>query len=505
MDFLSCLVCLCLCFASTWFLIQTLHGRPSRVRLPPGPKPYPLVGNLFELGDKPHISLTKLSQHYGPIISLKLGQVTTVVVSSSTMAKEILRTHDQFLCNRAIPDALRAIGDYSLPWLPVSSRWRNLRKICNSQLFAIKVLDANQANRRAKVQELIASVNDSMVKGTAVNIGEVAFRTSLNLLSRTIFSVDLADTNSSSSTNEMAREFKEIVWGVLEEAGKPNLGDYFPVLKKIDPQGIRRRFTNNYNKMLGFIESVINQRLKSRNEDAYVTSNDMLDTLINISEEKNEEDVNLPLVFEHLFVALFVAGTDTTSTTLEWAMAELLHNPESLSKAQQELDQMIGKGKPIEESDITRLPYLQAIIKETFRLHPPVPLLLPRKADSDIEMEGYIVPNGAQVLVNAWAIGRDPSIWDNPSSFMPERFFGLDNQIDVMGKNFELIPFGGGRRICPGLPLAMRMLHLMLGSLINCFDWKLEDGVVPETMHMEDKFGLTLQMAQPLKAVPKKL
>ena len=190
---------------------------------------------------------------------------------------------------------------------------------------------------------------------------------------------------------------------------------------------------------------------------------------------------------------------------MEWAMAELLHNPESLSKAQEELDQMIGKGKPIEESDITRLPYLQAIIKETFRLHPAVPLLLPRKADSDIEMGGYIVPKGAQVIVNAWAIGRDPSIWDNPSSFMPERFFGLDNQIDVMGNNFAFIPFGGGRRICPGLPLAMRMLHLMLGSLINCFDWKLEDGVVPETMSMEDKFGLTLHMAQPLKAVPKKL
>ncbi|KAM5570110.1 hypothetical protein ABKV19_017229 [Rosa sericea] len=201
-------------------------------------------------------------------------------------------------------------------------------------------------------------------------------------------------------------------------------------------------------------------------------------------------------------MALFTAGTDTTSVTLEWAMAELLHNPESLSKAQDELDSVFGKGKLIEESDITQLPYLQAIIKETFRLHPTVPLLLPRKAESDVEIEGYIVPKNAQVLVNAWAIGRDPGIWDNPNSFMPERFLGLENQIDVMGRNFDLIPFGGGRRICPGLPLAMKMLHLMLGSLINCFNWKLEDGVVSETMNMEDKFGLTLQMAQSLRAVP---
>ncbi|KAL6193131.1 hypothetical protein ACLB2K_034215 [Fragaria x ananassa] len=231
----------------------------------------------------------------------------------------------------------------------------------------------------------------------------------------------------------------------------------------------------------------------------------MLDALIDLSEEGNEEDLKNSKVAEQLFIDLFVAGTETTSVTLEWAMTELLHNPKSLSKAQEELDQTIGKGKSIEESDIARLPYLQAIVKETFRLRPVAPLLLPRKAETDVEIGGYIVPKGAQVLVNIWAIGRDPSIWDNPNSFMPERFLGLENQIDVMGKNFELLPFGGGRRICPGLPLAMRMLHLMLGSLINCFDWKLEDGVVPETMNLEGKFSISLQMAQPLKAVPKEI
>ena len=186
-------------------------------------------------------------------------------------------------------------------------------------------------------------------------------------------------------------------------------------------------------------------------------------------------------------------------------MAELLRNPQVLSKAQAELEQVIGKGKIVEESDIARLPYLQAIIKETFRLHPTAPLLLPRKAESNVEIGGYIVPKGAQVLINAWAIGRDPNTWENPNLFRPERFLELENEIDVVGRSFELIPFGGGRRICPGLPLAIRMLQLMLGSLLNCFDWKLEDGVVPETMNMEEKFGLTLQKAQPLKAVPKKL
>ncbi|KAG6634192.1 hypothetical protein CIPAW_12G102000 [Carya illinoinensis] len=230
----------------------------------------------------------------------------------------------------------------------------------------------------------------------------------------------------------------------------------------------------------------------------YITNNDMLDTLLNISEE-NIEEIDRTKI-QSLFLDLFVAGTDTTSATLEWAMVELLHNPAILSKAKAELEQVIGKGNPVEESNIIRLPYLQAIIKETFWLHPAVPFLPPRKAEADVEINGYIIPKNAQVLVNAWAIGRDPSLWENADSFMPESFFG--SEIDVRGRNFELIPFGGGRRICPGLPLAIRMLHLMLGSLIHAFDWKLEDGFEKEDMNMEDKFGLTLLIAHPVKAIP---
>ncbi|BFG16155.1 hypothetical protein CerSpe_024300 [Prunus speciosa] len=495
MDFLSC-VLLCLMFA--WIIIQALQysfARRIPTNLPPGPKPFPLIGNLLELGNKPHISLTKLSKRYGPIMTLQLGQITTVVVSSSTVAKQVLRTYDQFFCNRTNADALQACSHakHGMPFIPVSAKWRNLRRICNSQLFATKVLDANQANRHLKVQELIADVSESVVKGKAVEVGRAAFITTLNLLSRTVFSVDLEDPKS-----ETAREFKELVWSIMEEVGKPNLADYFPVLKKIDPMGIRRRLTKHLRKMIDLFDSLIFQRLETRKSHDYVTANDMLDTLINMSEEKNE-DMDIPET-HHLFLDLFVAATETTSATLEWAMAELLCNPEKLSKAQEELEQVIGKGKPVEETDIARLPYLQTIIKETFRLHPALPFLLPRKAEADLEICGYFVPKGAQVLVNAWAIGRDPGIWDNPASFIPERFMGLD--MDVTGRSFELIPFGGGRRICPGLPLAMRMLNLMLGSLLNSFDnWKLEDGVVPENMNMEEKFGLTLQMAQPLRAV----
>lgn len=201
---------------------------------------------------------------------------------------------------------------------------------------------------------------------------------------------------------------------------------------------------------------------------------------------------------------LFLAGTDTTSSTLEWAMAELIHSPEKMAKARYELEEVIGKeDRTVEESDISRLPYLQAVIKETLRLHPPVTFLIPHRAIDDVEIQGYVVPKDAQILCNLWAMGQDSNVWSDAQTFRPERF--LDVGIDYKGRDFELIPFGAGRRICPALPLAHRMLHLMLGGLIYRFDWKMEKGMRPEDMDMTDKFGITLQKNLPLMAIPIKV
>ncbi|CAL5411432.1 unnamed protein product [Camellia sinensis] len=497
MDMLNILLGVLLAWTliQAWLLIsRATQSSPNK--LPPGPKPFPIIGNLLHLGDNPHKSLAELAKTYGPIMTIKLGQVITVIISSPTMAKQVLQKQDVAFSNRPLPDFTHAHNHYqvSVAWLPVSTRWRNLRKICNSHIFSTHKLDANHHLRRLKVEQLIANVRECCLAGVAVDIGRATFETSLSLLSNTIFSVDLADSKSNKTA-----EIKEMVCSMMEEAGKLNLADYFPVFKKMDPQGIRRRMAIHYGKMIELFDCMIKQRLELKKVNGYLESNvDMLDTLLSVSEDHGDEINHTGI--KHLLLDLFAAGTDTTSTTLEWAMTEILHNPKILSKARAELEQTIGKGKQVEESDITRLPYLQAIIKETFRLHPPAPLLLPHKVETDVEVCGFTVPKGAQVLVNAWAIGRDPSIWENPNLFMPERFLG--SQVDVRGKDFELIPFGAGRRICPGLPLATRMVHLMLGSLINSFDWKLEDGIAPEDMKMEEKFGFTLKSAQPLHAIP---
>lgn len=196
---------------------------------------------------------------------------------------------------------------------------------------------------------------------------------------------------------------------------------------------------------------------------------------------------------------IFGAGTDTTSSTLEWCMAEVMKNSETMAKAKAELKRVLGQGKTLEEADIYQLPYLRCIVKETLRLHPPLPLLLPRQIHKEAELNGYTIPRNSQVIVNAWAVGRDPVSWTSPLSFEPDRFSG--SEIDVKGQDFELIPFGAGRRICPGLPLVMRMVPIMLGSLLNCFDWELEGGIAPNELDMTEKFGITVEKLYPLRAI----
>ncbi|XP_050238839.1 geraniol 8-hydroxylase-like [Mercurialis annua] len=311
----------------------------------------------------------------------------------------------------------------------------------------------------------------------------------LNLLSNTLFSMDLASYSSSTS-----QELNDVVVAILNDAGRPNLADYFPIFKFLDPHGVRRRMKANFDRLLEIFDGIIDKRMQQSYSSSN-TSGDVLDSLLILA---GERDSGLTIFdIKHMLMDYFIAGTDTSTRTLEWSMAELLHNPEKLAKLKNELKEAEGT---LQESDFSKFPYLQATIKETLRLHPPAPFLIPRKAESEAEICGFKIPKNAQILVNVWAMGRDENIWKNANKFEPERF--LDSKIDVKGKDFELIPFGGGRRICPGLSLAYRMLHLMLASLIHSFDWKLADGVTPKDMNMSEGFGLTLHKTEPLRAVP---
>ncbi|CAI0454692.1 unnamed protein product [Linum tenue] len=499
---LICLLCLFFTITILRFLLPTKPPAAAG-KLPPGPTRLPIIGNIHNLGAKPHRSLADLAKKHGPLMSIKLGRITTIVASSPAVAREILQKHDNVLSHRHTGLAMEVLDlhKFAMPFLPPHSKWRNLRKVCNSYLFTPQKLDSYQELRREKVLELLEDVRQtaSQRPGEAVDVRRAVFMATLNSLSSTILSFNLGDVERS----ETARKFQEDVSGILEEAGKPNLGDYFPVLASMDLQGIQRRMKGHLENVLNLFQWVIDERVrKIKSDEQYVSPNDMLDTLLAIGDDDNREGAAAmdPLSIKHLLFDLFVAGTDTTSSSLEWAMTELLRHPDKLAKAREELDKNIGKGNHLCESDITRLPYLQAIVKETLRLRPVGSLLIPRKASEDVEICGFIVPKGAQILVNVWAISRDPMAWDNPNSFAPERFLG--STIDVRVNDFELLPFGGGRRVCPGMSLGLRMLHMMLGSLIHWFKWKLPYGVAPEKLDMEEQLGMALHKFKPLFAVP---
>ncbi|XP_022868828.1 ferruginol synthase-like [Olea europaea var. sylvestris] len=496
MDFLTLLLVV-LSFV-LWHVIR-LNLRPRRSgKLPPGPYPFPIIGNILQLGQSPHQSLAKLSKIYGPLMYLKLGSRNTIVVSSPDIAKQILQKHDHIFSSRSIPAAVRANDHFkkSVAYLPVDSQWRNIRKICKEQMFSSHRLDASQGLRQEKLKKLCDYVHDCCSNGQIVDIGDAAFTTSLNLMSVTLCSIDFAEFNSSSSQGT-----KEVVRSLMEVVVVPNLADFFPVLEPIDPQGIKRTFGRHISKIFAIFDDLIDKRVKSRSESPdHPVRNDVLEAILDYMEKKKSE-MTLD-VLKHLLLDLFVAGTDTTSSTVEWAMAELIRNPEKMSKAKNELMTVVGEKKQVDERDIPRLPYLQSVIKEIFRYHPASPFLIPRKAEVDTEISGYTIPKDAEILVNMWAIGRDSSYWLNPDSFEPERF--LDREIDFKGQDFVLIPFGSGRRICPGMPLADRTVHIMLATLIHNFDWKPENGM-PEQVDISDKFAITLHKAVPLKAFPIKL
>lgn len=202
-----------------------------------------------------------------------------------------------------------------------------------------------------------------------------------------------------------------------------------------------------------------------------------------------------------LFQDMFIAGTDTTASVLEWAIAELARNPTIMKKAQQEIREVVGKKSKIDGDDIVKMEYLKCVIKESLRVHPPAPLLLPRETSEMVKLGGYCIPSKTRVFFNVWAIQRDPRIWENPEDFIPERF--MNNPVDFKGQECHCLPFGGGRRSCPGMNFAFASIEYVLANLLHSFDWKLpDDSMMAKDLDMSEDMGLALIKKHPLVLKP---
>ncbi|KAG5235132.1 cytochrome P450 [Salix suchowensis] len=461
-------------------MVTERHYRRSKehVQLPPGPRPWPVVGNIFQIGWPPHESFTKLARVHGPIMTIRLGSMCNVVVSSSEVAREMVKNHDAVLAGRKIYEAMRGDSgnEGSIITAQYGPHWRMLRRLCTTEFFVTSRLDAMQGAR----------TSDDGTK--AVDLGRYIFLMSFNLIGNLIFSKDLLDPKS-----EKGAEFFQQAGKIMELAGKPNVADFLPILRWLDPQGIRRKTQFHVAKAFEIAGGFIKERTEKKR---------FLRCLLEFRGDGVEEPTRFSsTTINAIVLEMFTAGSDTTTSTLEWAMAELLRNPNLLKKVQTELRTTIGSGKKLGDKDIENLPYLKAVIKETLRLHPPLPFLVPHMAMNPCEMLGYYIPKETTILVNVWAIGRDPKTWEDPLVFKPERFL-QPNMVDYRGRHFELIPFGSGRRMCPAMPLASRVLPQALASLLLSFDWILPDGLKPEEMDMTEKIGITLRKSVPLKVIP---
>ncbi|XP_076887987.1 putative (S)-N-methylcoclaurine 3'-hydroxylase isozyme 2 [Bidens hawaiensis] len=454
----------------------------SYKNLPPGPRPLPIIGNLHQVGKNPHVATAVLAQKHGPLISLHLGCKLLIVASSPEVAVEILKTQDRFLSSRFVPDALRIKElPYTIIWSPdCNENWRLLRTICRNEMFSVKALESQSSLREKKLTEMLDFFSSR--KGQVVNIQEALFATAFNTLSNIFFGQDFLDLKDESGT---ASVLKEKLFMILKNGVSPNLSDFFPVLKWLDLQGLRKQNVNHLKEVFDSWEGITNERRSAAGSEKEQC---FLDRLIECG--FSNDRINI------FAMELFIAGTDTTTSTIEWAMAELLKNEKAMLQLQEELKHNI-------KSEISNLPYLNACIKETLRLHPPAPLLLPHRSIQVCEVMNYTIPCGAEIFVNVWAIGRDPKLWEDPLLFKPERFLG--SNLDFKGQDFEYIPFGAGRRMCPGLPSAITSVQSILASLILRFEWVLPGDQDPLKLDMTEKFGVTLQKEIPLQLIFKPL
>ncbi|KAL8226615.1 hypothetical protein R6Q57_016447 [Mikania cordata] len=468
---------------------------PNRKPLPPGPTPWPIVGNLPHLGPIPHHSLAALATKYGPLMHLRLGFVDVVVAASASVAAQFLKTHDANFASRPPNSGAKHIAyDYhDLVFAPYGPRWRMLRKICSVHLFSAKALDDFRHVRQEEVAILtrnLAGAGESPVK-----LGQLLNVCTTNALARVMLGRRVFGDR-----DQKADEFKDMVVELMVLAGEFNIGDFIPAVDWFDLQGVTKKMKKLHARFDSFLNTILEEH-KSGN-----STGDLLSTLISLKDDADGEGGKLSdIEIKALLLNLFAAGTDTSSSTVEWAIAELIRHPQLLKEAQEEIDTIVGRDRLVTELDLTQLTFIQAIVKETFRLHPSTPLSLPRIASEDCEVDGYYIPKGSTLLVNVWAIARDPKMWTDPLEFRPTRFLlgGEKPNVDVRGNDFEVIPFGAGRRICVGITLGLRMVQLLVATLVQSFDWELAKEIEPDKLNMDEAYGLTLQRAEPLMVHPK--
>ncbi|XP_054796037.1 cytochrome P450 71D10-like [Prosopis cineraria] len=480
-----------LCFV---VFIRKLISVKYPKNLPPGPRKLPLIGNLHQIGSLPHRSLRDLANKYGPIMHLQLGQMSHVIISSPDLAKEIMKTHDIIFSNRPKIFSGEALcyNSTDIAFSPYGNYWRQLRKICTLELLSVKRVQTFRKIREEEVSAFVKHVSEHEL-GSVMNLTQKLYPLTNSIIARAAFG---------RKTGNVEGALAGMMYTVELVSGL-SICDLYPSLEFLRViNGTRAKADKAHRDLDRMLSNIINDHLEKKDghKQDGEAEEDLVDVLLRI---QKEHDLEIPLTFDNIKAILqdmFIGGTETTATTTEWAMAEMIRSPEVMKKAQEEVRRIYGNKGYVDQSELHRLKYVDSVIRETLRLHPPVSLLGPRENSEACRINGYDIPAKTVVNVNAWAINRHPDYWNEPEKFQPERF--INNTVDYKSTNFELIPFGGGRRICPGVSFATPILELIISNLLYHFDWKLPNGEKHEELDMSESFGAVVKRKNDLCLVP---
>ncbi|XP_058080741.1 cytochrome P450 CYP82D47-like [Magnolia sinica] len=485
----------------TFLLLYKLclsRAKVKKINLNEAPEPsgaWPIIGHLHLVGGREPVArtLAAMADKYGPTIMLRLGKNRTLLVSSWEVVKECFTTNDKVLATRPASAAAKHFGyDYAMVgFAPYGPYWREIRKITTLEILSNRQLELLKHIRATEIDTCVKAIYKLWVKNRkeAVMVemkrwfGDLTFNVSVMMVARKRF----FGTNIAGDEDE-ARQFRRAISEFFRLTGVFVASDALPFLKWMDLGGHERAMKRTAEEldvlMTGWLEE--HRRRRSLGEAA---RKDFMDVLLSIMEDANISSYDPDTIIKATSLAIILGGTDTTAVTLTWALSLLMNNRHVLKKAQAELDLHVGKDRHAEEPDIKNLVYLQAIAKETMRLYPATPLSVPHETTEDCHIGGFYVPVGTRLLTNIWKLHRDPRVWSDPLEFQPERFLTSHADIDVRGQHFKYIPFGSGRRACPGISFALQVLHLTLARLIHGFDLATP---MDQPVDMTESIGLTM-------------
>uniref|UniRef100_A0A1W7HBR4 Flavonoid-6-hydroxylase n=1 Tax=Scoparia dulcis TaxID=107240 RepID=A0A1W7HBR4_SCODU len=510
MDFLLSLVEIALFLAITTILYlrsQTksniITGHKITSTAPEIPGAWPIIGHLHLLRGQAPLAriIGAMVDKHGPIFSLRLGSHQGLVVSNWEMIKQCFTTNDLIFVTRPS----MAVGKYLgydnavFALAPYGPYWRDVRKMVTLELLTAYRLEKLKHIRISEVEHFIKDLYSrsdqiSSQKNEVVTMNNCVEEYTFNIILRTLASKRFSEGRYSG--------FKEAIKEGLYYGGVFVLSDAIPWLECMDIGGHVKGMKRTFKEIDKTLEEWVQERIEMRKGSDYeqeAGESDFMDVMLSaILENESVSGYKRDTIIKATLLILILTGSESTAETLIWALSLLLNNQQSLKLAQQELDKHVGTGRWVEESDINDLNYLQAIVKETFRLYPPGPLNGPREALEDCQVGGYHVPKGTRLIVNLWKLHRDPNVWSEPDKFRPERF--LDENIDVnfKGQCFEYIPFSSGRRMCPGMTFGLQVVHLALARLIQGFDMSTPLGL---PVDMGEGLGIALPKLKPLEVI----